>query len=497
LVRAIIDGPTAARSDSPSASLAIAAGRDAIADPPAAFGAIRPGAVRHQPEHDRPEEHQQPQHARSGPLRPLPDDDYDDVEAADVSSPVGGGGAIGRLLQKLLRAGRASGAGQPGAETATHHTGRTGRSGAAAVSTAPAALPTRLGDFDQRGVIYPEWNVHERRYRPGWCTVKTVAPPPADHELEPPPEARDLRRPLSNLGMELERGHRQLQGDEIDIDAAVETRVDIAAGSAPNEAIYVDSLRRRRDLSALILLDVSGSAGEASATGATVHEHQRRAAAALTLALHDLGDRVALYGFRSQGRHAVEVLPVKRFDDGVDALLLRRLNGLAPGAYTRLGAAIRHGAAVLETDGGTPRRLLVVLSDGFAYDHGYDRSYGEADARMALAEARRRGTACLCISVAAQTDVDALRRVFGTVAHALLPRTADLTKTVGPLFRAALTSADAQRRVSQRRSRTHERLAVDRTRDRTRDRARDRTRDRARDRTRDGTTNRTTGRTPT
>ena len=36
---------------------------------------------------------------------------------------------------------------------------------------------------------------------------------------------------------------------------------------------------------------------------------------------------------------------------------------------------------VLEQRSGTPRRLLVVLSDGFAYDHGYEGRYGEADAR--------------------------------------------------------------------------------------------------------------------
>ena len=52
---------------------------------------------------------------------------------------------------------------------------------------------------------------------------------------------------------------------------------------------------------------------------------------------------------------------------------------------------IRHGSAVLEARGGTSRRLLVVLSDGLAYDHGYERTYGAADARRALIEARRRG----------------------------------------------------------------------------------------------------------
>ena len=111
------------------------------------------------------------------------------------------------------------------------------------------------------------------------------------------------RSPASASG--LDRCHRQAQGDDIDIDAAIEARVELLAGSAPDEAVYVDSLRRRRDLAVLVLLDISGSAAEPGATGRTVHEHQRAAAAALTVALHELGDRVALYAYHSQGRSAV------------------------------------------------------------------------------------------------------------------------------------------------------------------------------------------------
>ena len=161
---------------------------------------------------------------------------------------------------------------------------------------------------------------------------------------------------------------------------------------------------------------------------------------------------MALYAFHSQGRSAVTVMPVKRFDDELDAMVMARLGGLVPGAYSRLGAAIRHGAAVLEARGGTPRRLLVVLSDGLAYDHGYDRIYGAADARRALAEARRRGSGCLCLTIGAGTDVDDLRRVFGSAAHATIPRLEQLSRVIGPLFRSALTSAEGRRRVAQRKA---------------------------------------------
>src|ERR1700736_2251411 len=248
--------------------------------------------------------------------------------------------------------------------------------------------------------------------------------------------------------MGLHRRHRQSQGDDIDIDAAVEARVEVLAGSVPEEAVYLDSLRRRRDLSVLLLLDVSGSAAEPVTVGRTVHQQQRAAIANLTVALADLGDRVALYASHSQGRTAVNLVPVKRFDDHLDTRVIRRLNSLEPGAYSRLGAAIRHGAAVLEARGGTARRLLVVVSDALAYDHGYERAYGAADARRALMEARRRGTGCVCLTVGAGTDVASLRKVFGTAAHATIARPEQLTGVVGPLFRSALRAAEVGRRVS-------------------------------------------------
>jgi nitric oxide reductase NorD protein len=467
-VRRLIDRGMAARSDSPATSLALAVGREELDEPPVEFGAIHPRRIRTV---DLPAEATVSQHIprrdREDVLRELDDGEDGDHEPIvfDISSPVGGGGAIGRLLKRLLGDARSSAAGGPsGADAPTHVTRRsTGSGRTVGVSTSRAAVSEAPGVVGPRGATYPEWDVFHRRYRPDWCTVLET---PADEGAAVPivPERHALRRALARLGMDLERRHRQLQGDDIDIDAAVEAHVAVRAGSAPDEAVYVDSVRRRRDLAVLLLLDVSGSAAEPSATGATVHEHQRAAAVGLMSTLHGLGDRVALYGFRSQGRSNVEALPVKRFGEEVDALVLRRLGGLNPGAYTRLGAAIRHGAALLEAEGGTSRRVLVVLSDGFAYDHGYEGPYGEADARRALAEARRRGTGCLCLSVGAGTDPAALQRVFGTAAHATIPRVGLLPGVVGPLMRSALTSADLQRRVSQRKERTRERLQIERTR---------------------------------
>jgi nitric oxide reductase NorD protein len=103
---------------------------------------------------------------------------------------------------------------------------------------------------------------------------------------------------------------------------------------------------------------------------------------------------------------------------------------------------------VLERSGGTSRRLLVVVSDGLAYDHGYELGYGAADARRALTEARRRGIGCVCLTVGASVDAASLRTVFGSTAHAVVARPDDLVGVIGPMFRSALRGAEVCRRVS-------------------------------------------------
>jgi nitric oxide reductase activation protein len=298
------------------------------------------------------------------------------------------------------------------------------------------------------GVLYPEWNVHRRCYRLDWCTVQEVETPSQTRATVQWLEGYGLRKPLSRLGMGLDRFRRQTQGDDIDIDAAIEAQVNVIAGTVPDESCYVESQRHRRDLSVLILLDISGSVAQASLSGTSVHEQQRHVAAALATVLYEIGDRVALYAFHSQGRSAVHMVPVKRFDEGLDSAVMSRLYSLIPGAYSRLGAAIRHGSTLLMERSGTSRRLLVLLSDGLAYDHDYEPAYGAADARQALKEARRDGVGCLCLSVGANTDTDVLRRVFGSAAFATIPKPNQLGQVIGPLFRSALRAAEVQRRVA-------------------------------------------------
>src|SRR3546814_9324384 len=97
---------------------------------------------------------------------------------------------------------------------------------------------------------------------------------------------------------------------------------------------------------------------------------QRRVAATLATVLYEVGDRVALYAFNSQGRSSVQFVTLKRFDETLGSLTMRRLHGLIPGAYSRLGAAVRHGSGLLLQHSGTPRKLLVEIGRASCRERG-------------------------------------------------------------------------------------------------------------------------------
>lgn len=454
--RALVEHEIATLADSPGAALAIARGRTPLPDTPPYFGVLRPRTVlvTHSPEPRATAAGTHRARSEQQAKSELPDDDEStDDDLPDVfTSPIGGGGAIGRLFRGMLDAVRKPGGnGPPGADSAGYR-GRAGTRGAGAVISGSPAGPDSHGPGDKSpdARIYPEWDAHRGRYRQHWCTVLETPPDTDAQPWLPHPGIQSLQRSLARLYSAPRIARRQPQGDDFDLDAVVEARTRILSGSAPDEAVYLDILRRRRDLSVLILLDISGSVAQPGAHGVPIHDQQRTAAAALVSALHALGDRVALYAFRSQGRCAVHVVPVKRFDELPATAVLQRLHSLRPSAYSRLGAAIRHGASVLRTEGGTSRRLLLVLSDGLAYDHGYDRAYGAADVRRALAETRRDGIGCLCLTIGANTGDADLARVFGSAAHVTVPGPEHLPRVIGPLFRTALGMPE-RRAIHRRR----------------------------------------------
>jgi nitric oxide reductase activation protein len=98
-----------------------------------------------------------------------------------------------------------------------------------------------------------------------------------------------------------------------------------------------------------------------------VFEEERRLAADLTASLERLGDRVGTYGFYSRGKDAVRFLRIKEFDARFDCAAKCRLGSVQPSGFTRLGAAMRHGAYVLESRALAKNMILLAIGDGLPY----------------------------------------------------------------------------------------------------------------------------------
>jgi nitric oxide reductase NorD protein len=381
---------------------------------------------------------------------PEADDDADDNERSRESrilklfdNPLFKTQTLSDYMRKLLGNSRSRTDDAPGAELAVRAMRRAHDAGPNA-----RPLPTRIHFTDDGkpgaaigvgGRLYPEWDVFNNRYRPDWCRVLDF-PLTAAAEVSAGGVSHDdvLRRRLSRVGLGPKVLRSRADGDDLDIEALIDLFVDLRSGYSPPEHVYLERRKLARNLGVLILVDASGSATDTDPDGLSIHDHQRRAAATLAVTLEELGDRVAVYAFRSQGRHAVHLPAIKTFGQRFGAVGRARLNQLQPSSYTRLGAAIRGAGEILKTEAGTPNRLLLVLSDGFPYDEGYEGRYAEADAHRALEELRVDGVACLCLAIGAETETDSLERVFGSASYASAATLDDLSPQMDELFLCSL-----------------------------------------------------------
>lgn len=446
--------PGPPRTAAADESLRIAKGRSAIDDAPDWFGTIKPSRLLASPAGpgSAPTAKDLQLKFEVPDVREELDEDESDDEAADSAdskilklfeAPLVGSRTVSDFLSKLFGSSKSKGDDAAGAEMQIGSVRRVGTAGPDA-----RPLPTQIRFTDDRrpgatlgvgGALHPEWDVFAGRYKEDWCRVidfpLTAA---ADVSAAGVPHDDVLRRRLSRIGLGPKILRGRADGDELDIEALIDLFVDLRSGFSPPEHVYLEQRKLSRNLGVLILVDASGSATETDADGLAVHEHQRRAAATMAAVLEELGDRVAVYGFRSQGRHAVHLPAIKPFGQRFGAVGRARLNQLQPSGYTRLGAAIRGAGEILKDQAGTPNRLLLVLSDGFPYDDGYEGRYAEADAHKALDELRMDGVACLCLSIGTAGETEALERVFGSASYASAGTLAELSPRMDELFLSSL-----------------------------------------------------------
>ena len=102
----------------------------------------------------------------------------------------------------------------------------------------------------------------------------------------------------------VQRVRNMEDGDEIDLNAAIDAMVAIRMGEQPNPRITMRNLIKSRDLAVVVLLDLSESTNETVAgSDKTVLQLTREAASLVSTAIDGIGDPFAVHGFASDGRH--------------------------------------------------------------------------------------------------------------------------------------------------------------------------------------------------
>lgn len=275
-------------------------------------------------------------------------------------------------------------------------------------------------DLELGRYSYPEWDRKLERLRPDWCTV--IEKLPAWQGLAA------MREQASAFGSErlaplalprarrLDRTHRlrrQWEGDDVDLNAAIEVLVDRRLRLRPDPRLFMRPGKAPRPSSVLVLLDLSESVNDPGHDGArSLLDIEKQAALMLADANARGIDRLAIHGFSSNTRAEVYYYRLLEFGKPLQAPS-RAMIGAVRGRYsTRIGAALRHAASHLRAEPSGQRAILLVTDGAPADIDVHDPHYLIEDARMAVAEAREAGVRTACIAVDGAADAY-VRRIFG------------------------------------------------------------------------------------
>jgi len=288
---------------------------------------------------------------------------------------------------------------------------------------------------------YDEWDFRAQDYKPRWCAVKEAKLEEGDEDFyekalrEHAGLVAQTRKQFELMKPEMFRKIKRLpDGEDFDLDAAIEWMVEKRAGANPTEKIYWRRNKIERDVAVAFLIDMSASTDEEinkrdkqfddddyddprkylswwvskrrqelTSPPKRIIDLEKESTVLLMTALETIGDQYGIYGFSGYGRDNVEFFVIKDFDETLDQKIKMRLDKISPIRSTRMGPAIRHATyKLLQTDAKV--KILFLLSDGRPQDHGYGRDrtekeYAIHDTKQALNEAKREGITPFALTV--------------------------------------------------------------------------------------------------
>lgn len=290
-------------------------------------------------------------------------------------------------------------------------------------------------------VHHNEWDYQIQLDRPSWVTVLERRPPLGD--LATIEKIVDDNKPVisrlkflieSMIPQGMQRIRRVEDGDELDINAAVRAMIDIRMGQQPDTRIMMRHQRSQRDLSVMVLLDMSASCNDkVRGQDYSIMDLSRAATVLLSGALDRIGDPFAIHGFCSDGRHDVHYHRFKDFDQPYNDLVKARLAGMKGAYSTRMGAALRHAGAALKL---RPQRkkVLFIITDGEPADNDVrDPQYLRWDTKRAVEELAREGVTVYALSLDPHAD-QYVSRIFGAKNFTVLDHVERLPEKLPMLY---------------------------------------------------------------
>ena len=292
-------------------------------------------------------------------------------------------------------------------------------------------------------VHYPEWDYQTQLERPNWTTLIEKRPHKGDPEEidatveKNKPIIQRLKHLIEGLQPQgVIRQRKMEDGDSIDINAAVQAMVDLRMGIPPDLRINIRTHLQIRDLSVILLIDLSESTNDQvrdAEEGVTVLELAREAAALLAEALDRIGDPFAIHGFDSNGRHDVEYYRIKDFDGSYNENAKARLAGMTGQLSTRMGTALRHAGSLL-AQRPSHRKLVLLLTDGEPADNDVrDPQYLRFDTKKAVEELARNGVRTFCLSLDPYAD-QYVSNIFGARNYLVLDHVTRLPEKLPALY---------------------------------------------------------------
>lgn len=289
---------------------------------------------------------------------------------------------------------------------------------------AQEAPEIELGRF-----CYPEWDSRAEIERSDWTTVIEKRPAwrlEAGRQIETLAAERFSMR--STLRFTPGQRRRELEGERLHLDSAVDCMVARRTRRVPDPRLFVGGGSQEVTSSVLVLLDLSESTNDPIYPGGPPLLDLIRSAA-LTLseavAAGRIKDRIAVHGFHSDGRSNVSYYRMLDFGASLGPRS-QAMVAQAPGQFsTRMGAALRHASRCLATEHSAHRGILLV-TDGAPSDIDvHFPNYLVEDARVAVQDARRMGLRVHGLAVDPGAD-EYVRRIFTAPDFGIVDRPASL-----------------------------------------------------------------------